>query len=59
VGSERLGKRNNHQRGEEERSENAKRGENAGHGRTILRAATKPALPDNSTPPSAKQGSVG
>ena len=43
VGSERLGKRNNHQRGEEEHSENAKRGENAGHGRTILRAATRPA----------------
>jgi hypothetical protein len=52
VGIERLGERYDHQRNKDKRSKDGERGENAGHGRTILRAATKPAVSGNTTPPS-------
>ena len=46
VGSERFGERNSHQRGEEERGETLSATRMPPHGRTILRAATKPAVPN-------------
>jgi hypothetical protein len=48
----RVGERSDHQHDEDKRAESGDRGEDAGHGRTILRAATRPALPGSSTPPS-------
>jgi hypothetical protein len=45
-----LDQRNDHQRNEDERGKGGERGEDAGHGRTILRAATKPAGAGGSTP---------
>jgi hypothetical protein len=50
VRVERLGERNNHHRDKD--GESGERSEDAGHGRTILRAATRPAGPDSVEPPS-------